>query len=181
MTVELWRDTEFPGYEISNLGNVRSSRLGRNLKPWLMTNGYYAVTITVDKRMTVYIHRLIAKAFIPSCSGKEHVNHKNGVKTDNRIANLEWCTPAENVRHAFGSGLVKNRLGGVNAMLSVTRKPVEQVCPNTGKVVATYPSLNQAMRDTNLKSIRNCVVGKQKETGGYRWRYKEPPSSARAA
>lgn len=181
MTVELWRDTEFPGYEISNLGNVRSGRLGRNLKPWLMTNGYFAVTITSEKRMTIYIHRLIALAFIPLVAGKDHVNHKNGIKTDNRIDNLEWCTHAENIRHAFSNGLVKNKMGGVKAMLAVTSKPVEQIIPATGEVVATYPSLNQAMRSTKLGSIRKCVVGAQKEAGGYVWRYKEPPEKAHAA
>lgn len=64
-------------------------------------NGY--VKIMIDGKQ-VFIHRLIAKTFIPNPENKPHVNHLNSVRDDNRVANLEWCTPAENNDHAIRSG-----------------------------------------------------------------------------
>ena len=57
------------------------------------------------------IHRLIAQAFIPNPENKPQINHKNGIKIDNRIENLEWCTITENIRHAFKIKLNSGRKG----------------------------------------------------------------------
>lgn len=74
--------------------------------------GYPTVLLT-DSRINIYklcsVHRLVAKAFIENSFNKETVNHKNGIKNDNNVSNLEWMTPLENIKHAFKNGLVKPR------------------------------------------------------------------------
>lgn len=68
--------------------------------------GYWSANVSIrGKRLTLYVHRLIAKAFLPNPESKPCINHKNGNKKDNRLENLEWCTHAENMSHAFSSGL----------------------------------------------------------------------------
>ena len=125
--LEVWKSIcDFEGfYEISNLGNVRSvERLvhksnGRHaifksnpLKP-TMGAGYFRVVLSMEGfKRTLSIHRLIAIAFIPNPKKLSCINHKNGIKTDNSLGNLEWCSYSENTKHAFKTGLLTSGLKG---------------------------------------------------------------------
>ena len=118
---ELWAEIPVPGYprhEISSYGRLRSKdrvcknsssgfRLwrGRILKPSI--SGEYLGCNLERKGRLLLIHRLVAAAFIPNPLGKKFVNHKDGVKTNNRADNLEWVTRSENMKHAYGTGLLK--------------------------------------------------------------------------
>lgn len=120
MSNEIWREvSDTPGYEVSNLGRVRSVdrdftvknqstktttiRLpGRILRPQKMGKNYRMVWAAGRSRK---IHRLVAEAFLPNPNQLPEVNHINGDKNDNRVENLEWCTTRENAIHAYLLGL----------------------------------------------------------------------------
>jgi len=108
---EQWRDIEgFDGYQVSNLGNVRSFwQVGRCKKkinkPRLKSKskhykGYLYVSLLHDG-VKKYVHRLVAEAFIPNPENKKYVNHIDENKTNNHVDNLEWVTAKENSAHSF--------------------------------------------------------------------------------
>lgn len=99
---------EFSNYSISNLGNVRNDKTGRILKTYTKPSGYMQVQLG-RKTIPQYIHRLVAKAFIPNNDNKPQINHKNGIKCDNKVENLEWVTASEN-NLAYGyTSRIENR------------------------------------------------------------------------
>ena len=94
---------DHPNYEVSNDGQVRNKRTGHILKPLLnRENGYARVSLNGQR---CYIHRLVAQAFYDNSRTDMDVNHIDGNKLNNNIANLEWSTRKENVKHAYINGL----------------------------------------------------------------------------
>ena len=104
--MEVWKPIPFTNYdtwEVSNKGNIRHRKRLNNLK-FKSNKGHLMISLgtKVDKRWFL-VHRLVALAFLDKPEGKDIVNHKNGVKGDNRVENLEWCTAAENTEHHFSN------------------------------------------------------------------------------
>jgi predicted XRE-type DNA-binding protein len=95
-------------YSITNLGRVWSHRRNKWIKHWISDKGYPQVNLYNNTfQYRPKLHRLVAEAFIPNTGNKPQVNHLNGVKTDCRVSNLEWCTARENIQHAADMGLNK--------------------------------------------------------------------------
>ena len=162
---EIWRDVDgFAGmYQVSNMGGVKSLVRGqRILEPSTQSEGYKSVTLYKNGiRTQQLVHRLVASAFLPNPENKDMVNHKNGVRSDNRIENLEWNTRSENERHKQ------------YVLRKDTQKHKRPVfCMDT---CTKYDSVCDAERETgaNKQNISACCLGRRKHAGGLRWRYAE--------
>jgi len=98
----------YENYSVSNYGRIRNDKTGRILKPQKNTWGYLFVGLYENGVCKNYrIHRLVALAFIPNVFGKRTINHIDGVKINNFVDNLEWCSQKENIHHAMDTGLMQ--------------------------------------------------------------------------
>lgn len=160
-------------YEISNLGNLRSIdrvvvesggkrrvHYGRVLSiSTTNKHGYYMKCLYGNGfKKGCQIHRLVAEAFIPNPNGKEQVNHKNGVKTDNRADNLEWVSRNENAAHAVY--ILKKKCGNY---------PKAVLCVEDSMV---FPSINIAAKKycTSAIVISRALSGEREKAVGKHWK-----------
>lgn len=101
-----------PNYEVSDLGEVRNIKTGRILKQKLR-NDYLAVNLSYEGKVTTYnVHRLVAEAFLENTDNKEQVNHKDEIKTNNSLFNLEYVTPKENINYSSAKQVIGKDLHG---------------------------------------------------------------------
>lgn len=164
--IEKWLD--IPGYkglyQVSNLGSIKSlgrvTRDGRLLKSRILKltldkDGYHTVSL-YSKDSTVKNckqHRLVAQAFLENPYNKDHVNHKNGIKTDNNQLNLEWATCEENNKHQLDTGLK-------------TTKHVA-VYKNNILVTILQGKQDQVSFGLDPSSVSKCLTGKRNSHKGY--------------
>ena len=178
---EIWKDVSgYEGYyKVSNFGNVKScartinhglggadrSIKSRVIKPYGDNHGYHSVSLSKNGKVRKHkVHRLVAEAFISNPENKPTVNHKNEIRTDNHVSNLEWATYKENNDH-----------GGHNERVSKTlSNPIEQLDKN-GNKISCFQSVRDASLATgiNIMNIKSCLSHKNRVfAGGYQWRYK---------
>lgn len=117
-------------YLITNDGHVLSLQRNKILSPSINNRGYEQVTlrsVKTGQQESVFIHRLVAEAFIPNPENKPQVNHIDGVKRNNVVENLQWATISENIQHAFDTGLLKKQTGENSHLSSLTSHQVLQI------------------------------------------------------
>lgn len=183
METEVWKD--IPGYEwlyqASTMGRIKSYPNKWNFWIWKVLkwgrNRFYLNTaICIWKiQKTMLTHRLIAKTFIPNPENKPQVNHINGIKTDNRVENLEWCTPSENAIHSFSILWRKSILGWKFWKDSLNKVWIIQYDKLWNKIKEWY-CIRDVERELWIKwqNISCCCRwGRSKTAWGFIWKYKE--------
>lgn len=162
---ELWKPLlEYKGIEVSSIGRIRKAA-NKSRKERILTefpkdrDGYYRCSVQrLDGTWTSQpVHRLVAKAFIPRTKNRDIVNHIDGNRTNNRIENLEWITPKENVIHSFKFGSRKI-CKQVPKKTILTDFQVNQI----GKLRELY-TVNQIAKLFNIEyqSLKNIIHKKK--------------------
>lgn len=173
---------DFPNYYITENGNIYSRNYGRTgrikkLLPHKNYKGY--LWVNLGRKNRKYIHRLVAEAFLPNPSSLPQVNHKNGIKTDNRVENLEWITCSQNILHSYRILHRKNNLlgkrycAGKYGKENHSSKIIQQI--KNGVVIKEFYSAAEAKRLLNINSsnIISCCTEHRKTAGGFQWKYKK--------
>lgn len=106
-----WRKIKgYERYYVSDTGKVVNTETGSELKPYENEKGYMRTELWKNNERThVFVHRLVADAFIDNPDNLPQVNHKDGNKKNNHVSNLEWCTGEQNIEHAIRTGLIETR------------------------------------------------------------------------
>ena len=179
---EIWKEIKgFEGlYEVSNLGRVRS--LDRYIKHWrggvMKLKGqimkfnykynnkenYILIHLSKNGKNYAYsLHRLVAEAFIPNPDNKPIIDHINGIRTDNRVNNLRWCTQKENANNPI---TISKHINGKKS------KKVNQYTLD-GILIKTWPSASEITRQAGYSTslICSCCRGEYKSVYGYNWSY----------
>lgn len=171
---EIWKKIKnYEDYEVSNLGHIRSNKNGRTkmLKPSIWwpqeshkTNEkYMCVTLQQNgTRECFAIHRLVATSFVDNPNNHARINHKNGIKDDNRADNLEWCSQSENTIHSM-------------YVLQKNRKYLERICQfdKKGNLIKVFDNVREAANETGAKhgNILKCANRERNVAGGFVWRF----------
>jgi hypothetical protein len=162
---ELWKTiTDYPMYEISNFGRVRSNNNPKNpkiLKQNITKTGYCTVALVKEKNSsqayTKQVHRLVAEAFIPNLDNKEAVDHINCVRDDNRVENLRWCTAKENANNPISYEKIKK----ANQQRAIERSQKVYAYDFNFNLLSVHSSTAETARRLNLSqgNIVCCCNG----------------------
>lgn len=174
-------------YAISNMGRVKT------LYRWFITKHnegypvkekilkfdkgrYLRVTLSVSHKQLrgrYLVHRLVAIAFHPRIRGKNQVNHKNGIKHDNRDVNVEWSTQKENILHAINILQIKWGPIGMTGKKCKTSKPIKQIDLVTNTLIVVWDCLEDIKRAkvASTGGVIDCCKGRRKSYVGFKWKY----------
>ena len=183
--IEIWKDIQgYEGfYQVSNLGRVKSLERDiyypngtvHHLKEKILVKridkqGYAIVSPCLNgKDKTMKVHRLVAMAFIPNPENKPQVNHKDEVKTNNAVDNLEWCDAFYNVN--YGTKIERQKQTYKDNYKNGKNKVVKKVfCVELNK---TFDSITRAKEELGIDAskITKVCKGKAETAGGFHWKY----------
>lgn len=171
--IEIWKD--IPGYEglyeASTLGNIRRSNYRNTGKPRLLkpigngvTRKYLIVHLCKNSIVEDWpIHQLVALTFIPNPDNLPEVDHRNTIKTDNRLSNLQWATSADNSNNPLTIKHYQEAAANREKFRSVPVKCIE--------TQEEFMSINQAIKKYGRIRIREACLNSDKTAGGYHWQY----------
>ena len=163
---EIWKDVkDYEGvYQVSNLGRIKSlKRLWVNddriIKGYPDGNGYHQIDLHVNGRRKVYkVHRLIAMSFVPNVNNFREINHRNGIKTDNRAENLEWVTRSDNMKHCFATGLHETMAGERCGRHKLKEKDVIFIRESVGRLEYSQAALARKF-NVSRSLISKIILG----------------------
>jgi len=165
-TNEEWRTvTKRPAYEVSNKGRVRVKETKALKASRITKTGYCITDLKYGRKMTAYVHRLVAEAFLPNPKGLPSVNHKDENKANNDVENLEWCSIAYN--NTYGTHCAKMR----KTKTELYGIRVAKIDKNTGAAISVYSSVSEAARAHNVtvQALQWALKAKNHTAAGYRW------------
>lgn len=177
---EIWKDIKgYEGlYQVSNLGRVKSfvscTDTEKILKIRTYRENYQYVGLSKMGIVSKFkIHRLVALAYIINADNKPHIDHINGIRSDNRADNLRWVTPEENMNNPLTKAKSRKINRGESNGMKKFRKPIACINPKTNKIIKVYPGLKYACRVLGADSanISRCANGKIELAYGFKWAY----------
>jgi hypothetical protein len=161
----------FENFTITETGEIIRNKDNKVMKCCIDAEGYVKFSPRFNgEKVQAKVHRLVAFKYIPNPDNLPIINHINGIKSDNRVENLEWCNCKQNIRHAHRTGLSNNKH---------LNKRIKQIDPITNEIVAIYESYREAsvatgILETNISAVaRNYKPSnrpKARQTAGnYKW------------
>lgn len=173
---EEWRNIEgYPGYQVSNRGNVRSlvtigsknrsiGNAYHPIKPRTDGHGYFIIGLHGKNHR---IHRLVAKAFLPNPMNFPVVRHMDDNRTNNVVENLKWGTQRDNIQDAINHG---RHIGDTIKAVESKRHQVKAINTETGKNII-FDSIQEASRRLKVQAshISEVISGKLNQTGGWKF------------
>lgn len=151
---------ECSNYEISNLGHVRNKKTKRLIKPSKNQDGYQVICLMKDKRKTMFaVARLVGIYFVPKRKGAKEINHKNLIRSDNRMINLEWTTRKDN--NIYSNGIKTILINEKRAWCTrtyTTLKEASKFLKASQNTIKKYSKLNKAVNGYYVKLVKGGNV-----------------------
>lgn len=194
---EIWKDViGYEGlYQVSSLGQIKSLSYSggskeRILKQYTRPDGYLSVALTKDgKHMTKTVHRLVATAFLPNPNNLEMINHKDEVRSNNSVDNLEWCSRSYNQLYSLNIHAERKQLFADNfknkssfIKKGVPHKYNIRVVKKalSGEVITYYSNPSEAGKENNIPSgtiLNTCkhnnlsTTTRKRTSKGFIWEF----------